>query len=74
MGIVSTEEVIRRWNWFAMQIKYYLYKCGLNENRPRQEVCDAIIQTQLKIKRYNDARGIEKIHFNRWWRKWIVEY
>ncbi len=74
MGIIATEEVIKHWNWFAMQIKYYIYKCRLNGNQPRIQVCEAIIQGQLKVKRYNAAQGQERTHFNRWWRKWIVEY
>ncbi len=71
LGIVSKDTNVRNWNWIALQIKYFIHKCRLNDQIPNIVALEAMIKCQLKTLSYLAYKGKEKEDFKKQWAAWL---
>ena len=71
-GLFSTNSYIRKWNWLAMQIKFFIYKCRLNSKVPLLPAFEAMLQSKLQIMRYSAIHFRSFKEFEENWGAWAM--
>ena len=71
-GLLSTNPGIRKWNWLAMQIKFFIYKCRLNSKVPFLPAFEASLQSKFEIMRYSATYSRDTQKFIDTWGAWAM--
>ena len=67
LGMCSSNEKIRKWNYIALILKFYLYKSSLNRTTPTVPVFCALLENKLQTTLLlTNSKEISKKQQNQW--------